>query len=822
MSTVKAVLSRIAACSGLPGTISLRLREATSAVTHRRLAAAGGAVAVCGLAAALAACTPSTPVAQTTYEAKVERTAGGIPTITAADYGSLGFGTGYAMAQDNICLLADIFLTYSAERSRFLGPQEGNLQSDFFYQLFIDRGEANEPLADARQNEMFRGAADGYNRYLRDVGVDKLPDSSCRGKAWVRPIEAIDLRRVSRMNFFYPQLLTQLVAAVPPAGKAVSAVTPMAQGEYLAQQIEQALRVPLGGHGSNGVAIGGDGSADGTGMLLANPHMPWHGPYRFYAFHQIIPGELNVVGANVIGRPQVGFGATEHVAWTSTVQTAAMHTFYRLDLVEGKPTSYLFDGKPHDMLAETVTVKVLGEDGKLTEQSHTFHSTHYGALLVGGGNFLWNDAHAYALRVTDAGWRGMEALIPEYQAKSVRELKAIHAKYQFLPSNVIAADSSGEAYYADPAPLPNLTDAQQDECKVPGGLDGSRSACMWQNDPDAAVPGILGPSKLPSLIRRDYVTNSNDSYWLANPAEPLTGFFARSPYGLSVGTERTLRTRSGLAMVRDRLAGTDGQPGKKFTLAQLQGLMMSNEAYTGKLLRDDLVTLCRHQPKVTLDDSTTVDLGEACAVLAAWDLHENLDSRGVILFREFLLAAGASNTKGSRTLPASLNYAVPFDAADAVDTPRGLNPTDNPNALRALATAVKKLREAGIALDAPLADMQYVNRNGLRIPIHGGPDTMGAFNIISSYSPTGATYPMTEIPGGSSWIQATEFTKNGPVSRGVLTYSQSTNPDSPHYSDMTMLFSQKKWVDLPFTAEAVTAAATSTLRLTGKPSPAAK
>ena len=32
-------------------------------------------------------------------------------------------------------------------------------------------------------------------------------------------------------------------------------------------------------------------------------------------------------------------------------------------------------------------------------------------------------------------------------------------------------------------------------------------------DPDAAREGIIGPSKQPFLFRRDYVTNSNDSYW---------------------------------------------------------------------------------------------------------------------------------------------------------------------------------------------------------------------------------------------------------------------------------------------------------------------
>ncbi len=33
----------------------------------------------------------------------------------------------------------------------------------------------------------------GYNRYLRDTGVAHLPDPTCRGKAWVTPITALDV-----------------------------------------------------------------------------------------------------------------------------------------------------------------------------------------------------------------------------------------------------------------------------------------------------------------------------------------------------------------------------------------------------------------------------------------------------------------------------------------------------------------------------------------------------------------------------------------------------------------------------------------------------
>jgi acyl-homoserine-lactone acylase len=55
-------------------------------------------------------------------------------------------------------------------------------------------------------------------------------------------------------------------------------------------------------------------------------------------------------------------------------------------------------------------------------------------------------------------------------------------------------------------------------------FDGSRSACDWQTDADSAQKGAIGASRMPSLLRDDYVANMNDSYWLANPKAPLTGY----------------------------------------------------------------------------------------------------------------------------------------------------------------------------------------------------------------------------------------------------------------------------------------------------------
>lgn len=171
--------------------------------------------------------------------------------------------------------------------------------------------------------------------------------------------------------------------------------------------------------------------------------------------------------------------------------------------------------------------------------------------------------------------------------------------------------------------------------------------------------------------------------------------------------------------------------------------------------------------------------------------------------------AGASG----RTLPESLSYAVPFNVSDPINTPRGLDTSDNPNALQALAKAVSKLTDVGIALDAQLGDIQSVTRNGEVIPLHGGEEFEGVFNKMSLDFDGANGYP--DVTGSSgTWIMATEFTDDGPVTKAVLTYSLSANTESPHYSDMTKLFSNKQFVDIPFSEEDVEAAATSTLEIT--------
>jgi acyl-homoserine-lactone acylase len=117
--------------------------------------------------------------------------------------------------------------------------------------------------------------------------------------------------------------------------------------------------------------------------------------------------------------------------------------------------------------------------------------------------------------------------------------------------------------------------------------------------------------------------------------------------------------------------------------------------------------------------------------------------------------------------------------------------------MAALADTVQRFADAGIPLASAWGDVHFDTRAGETFPIHGGPGGSGVYNAISSGGLIdGVGY--TPIFAGSSYIQAVNWEEEWPVVQGIVTYSQSTNPDSPHFSDMTQVFSDQEWVSFPF------------------------
>ena len=149
-------------------------------------------------------------------------------------------------------------------------------------------------------------------------------------------------------------------------------------------------------------------------------------------------------------------------------------------------------------------------------------------------------------------------------------------------------------------------------------------------------------------------------------------------------------------------------------------------------------------------------------------------------------------------------WSTPFDPADPVNTPRDLNTQGEAGTklLAALVEAAGEVEAKGIALDAPWGEVQFAPRNGTRIPIHGGPGDAGILNVQYANPIEGGITPFH----GTSYIQIVGFDEDGPVADAILSYSQSTNPASPHYADQTEAYAIKAWNRLPFSPEEIEAA----------------
>ena len=760
-------------------------------------------------------------------KAKITRNAQGIPTIEAEDFKSLGYGYAYAFAQDNICTIADTYLTSNAERSKWFGPEEetpegfSNLDSDLFYQRIKDRGTVKElmnrkaPSGPKKQvKQIVSGYVKGYNAYLEKTGVENIPDPRCAGQPWVRPITKMDVYQRFYELVLYASggvAIDGQAQAQPPAPASMDAFEDdqAATEEITAEEEAQAADLADGldlseDTGSNGWGLGKETTKGGGGIVLANPHFPWQGPRRFYQSHLVVPGKLNVSGASLFGVPLILIGHNDKLAWTHTVSTAYRFTPIELDLDPTDPTKYVVDGQSVPMERDDVTVEVKQPDGSVAPVTRSLYTTQYGPVTQEISNqslFAWTNSNAYAMFDANAdNARLLNHYFDTNRAESSKELLGILRKYQGIPwVNTIASDSKGKALYADIGAIPNVDDAKVETCSGALGavtfpaaglpvLDGSRSECALTQGEDAAAPGLMSPNQQPSLLRNDWVANGNDSYWLTNPAAPLEGF----PRIIgNEQTQRSLRTRLGIKMIQDRLAGEDRFKGNKFTAANVRRLVFQNRFYAGELWRDELVAFCNANPTMT-GTSGEVDVSEACGVLANWDRRMNVNSRGAILFERFMDKVGSGAAR----------FSNPFSLSDPVNTPFGLN-TGDPVIERGLADAVTDLRAANLPLDAAPATGQFEVKGDERIPIHGGEGGQGVFNAISTIWEPGVGY--SDVTAGSSFVMVTSFKKGAkcPKDRSILTYSLSENPNSKHYADQTRMYSQKEWVNPPFCASEV-------------------
>lgn len=613
------------------------------------------------------------------------------------------------------------------------------------------------------------------------------------------------------------------------------------------------------GSGSNAWGIGTTFTENGRGALLANPHFPYTGARRMYQSHLIVPDYLNVNGAGLLGIAVPLIGFNQNLAWSHTVSTSVRFTSYELTLQEGDPLSYVKDGETRPITSETLQVQVGNGTSQPTLLEREFYFSEYGPmlpgdLLTGGALPTWGDENrAYTFRDANASvvtlldtWLGMG------RASTLDEFQQVFRDCgSTLWVNTVYADEQGNAFYIDSSSVPNLSaDAlaaiaikrQQSEVYeafIRDGfvlLDGNTSRDDWV---ESACGPLVPYEDKPKLLRNDFVQNANDSPWATNPLTPLTGYSAM--FG-SEANQLSSRTRMGLRMLQEpdqtgfALSAPAGQDGK-FNAQELIQTLYNNRAFHAETLLEELRARCDLAGTLSINTAAGAprSVGDACATLQGWNGTFDSDSVGAHVFRLFMI---------NYLQVIDQDLSVPFDPIDPVNTPstpssdnRG---TASDTMLMALAMAANTIESAGVPYSATLGSLQVYQQSGdappggeavvqgSLLPWHGSISFIeGGFNAIAVTNTdvhedtrfprlVSETIPgtagLSSVPGdywrigrGTSWHFGLEFSDEGPIAYGLMSYSQSTDSRSPYFSDQSERYSNKDYRPLLFSEESIAA-----------------
>jgi len=767
--------------------------------------------------------------------ANIRWTTYGVPHITGDNLQSVGFGSGYAYAQDNICILADQIIKVRSERAKYFGPDKvfgsgdtGNIISDFGHHALKVMTSATElyPSMSENSRALLEGYTAGYNKYLSDTGVDNLAPQ-CAGQPWVKPITVVEMTAymfatsqfASGANSNFMQLaflanpgdLNEYLPYVGARAKSVvqASVTTIAEQLEIKAKSFTASKLDLGDLGSNGWGIGKDKTENGKGILLANPHFPHTGHLRFYQSHVTIPGVMDVMGGALQGFPVHNIGFNKNLGWTHTVSKSRRFVVYQLDLVQDNAMQYIVDNETKDITKKTYYIEVNAGGGNSVLLSKDYYYSHHGLMIeTPPTNGLgWSDTNAFTLR--DSAEKNTEMIdqwLAMNLATNLDEFQQAFKDFDGIPwVNTMYADDQGNAFYIDKTRVHNLNDTALGLMRSDPTLVGTRQLVGFDILPGNTAlfepDGLNSYEQAPKLLNNDYVQNSNDAYSYTNLTTPLSGY--STLYGDDL-SPLSLRTRMGLKLLGDS-AGEDD----KFNAAEVEAALFSNRAYLAEAVMADLLTQCQAQGNtpVTLDGGMSIDISLGCTALASWDMRFNKESTAAHIFREF-----------SYKFSQDSHFLTPFNSDIPASTPNTL--VNNGSVLKALAAAIKNVEASGFALNAMLGDVQFTEKtmpdgsaSGERFSWAGAKHREGGFNIFSSAKSDNTLYPIHQytpvndvetatalksglttdgyhLNYGSSWMFVVNFTDNGPSARGLLSYSQSSNTDSEHNSDQNRYYSE--------------------------------
>lgn len=506
----------------------------------------------------------------------------------------------------------------------------------------------------------------------------------------------------------------------------------------------------LSEQGSNTWAVAGSKTASGNTLLLQNPHLPWGTGYFIYYEAHLTAPDFEIYGATQIGLPVIRFAFNQQMGISNTVNGMLGATTYKLALQDN---GYLFDGEVLPFEVRETGYKLRQEDGSLLDVPVSVRSTVHGPV------FEKPDGTTIALRVAGLDRGGMlEQYFDMVTADSYAEFDEAMRRLQVPTFNISYADRDGHIEYTFNGIAPKR--ASGDLAFWQGLVPGDTSDYLWTEvHPFEDLPRVTDPAT-------GFVQNSNDPPWEAT--YPVAYKPEDFPPYLAPRTPLSMRAQESIRMMVEA---------ENLTLEDFVALKLSADALMADRVLPDLIAAASSDPNP--------DMQAAIEVLSGWDRTFSSDNRAGVLFEEW-----AKLFSGPR-MTGQASFAVPWSADDPIATPSGLK--DPAAAVEQLRKAIASTKEKYGRIDPVYGEVSRFILEDVNVPGHGGFGNLGAFHVITWSDPDaeGIRTPTH----GETWVAMIEFST--PVKAyGLMSYGNSRQPGTAHYSDQLQMLSEGKYREL--------------------------
>ena len=655
----------------------------------------------------------------------------GVPHIIAQDPAALFYGMGWAQMRSHGDLVLRLFGQARGRAAEYWGADF--VDSDMWVRTNGVPARAEQWLA--AQPPHMRAYLDAFVAGLNAYAAQH-PDSLSTEYRRALPIRTADV-------LAHQQRVLNFTFVANPG---------LASG---AQRALGAAAVP----GSNGWAIGPDRSDTRNTMLLANPHLPWSDLFTWYEAHMVAP-ELDAYGATLVGMPALTIAFNPHLGWTHTVNTMDGADLYDL---QTNGDYYLFDGEMRAMTIDDQVLRVRQPDGTIADQPLRVRSSVHGPIIAGQGN------RAIALSVT-----GLDAplLMQQYwdmmRASSLNEFELAMGRLQLPMFTTIYADRAGNIMHLFNGRVPMR--ARGDWRYWQGVVPGDTSATLWQGTHGYyALPRVTNP---PS----GWVHNSNDPPWTATLPLPLDpGYY---PSYIAPPPSMSFRPQRSARMLEEDA---------RITFDELVAYKHSTRMEAADHFLLDLIVAARR--------SDNADARAAAAVLEQWDRNADAESRGAVLFVNFLRAVQRQQWESGSP------WEIPWTVRAPLATPDGLS--DPRRAVELLGEVAGRVRSMYGSINVAWGDVFRLRRDTLDLPANGGPDAAGVFRV-TEFQPIDGDSTRFQAAFGDSYVFALEFST--PLrARSLLGYGNASQPGSPHRTDQLAHYAAKELKPVWLTREEIMA-----------------